>query len=561
MSRPLTAPLLTVALLACLVGLVAQQTRALAPFEAASVDLRFALRGHQAADGIAIVAIDEDTLSRLGSSWPIPRSEHAQLIDRLREAGVRRLVYDVQFTEPSGSAAADTQLFDAVRRMPGVVLATGESDEQGRTAVLGGPFRLAAAHAQAGASNFPADDGGVIRRYPDRVGRLPSIATLVAAGLRAPAPAFSDGTAWIDFRGPPGSFPTYSFADVLDGRVGAAQLRGRIVVVGATAPTIQDVHPTATSGDRLMAGAELQANAIWTALHGNPLRDAPPLESWLLILGLALAGPLLALRRARLRIVLGLAAVQAIATQGLFALGVVVPYAAPAAALATGAIGSFVVGTLYGRALEAEVRRRTQDLRDTQLEVVERLAAAAELRDHETGAHIDRMSRLCERVGLLLGMPAEEAELLRHASVLHDVGKLGTPDVVLRNPGRLSAAQREEMQRHAELGARLLAGSRSPLLQLAEEIARTHHERWDGTGYPGGLRGEQIPLAGRIAAACDTFDALVSERPYKPAWSVADAVDHLLDERGRQFDPMVVDALIGVVGTPAAQMVRGRTAG
>jgi putative two-component system response regulator len=198
-------------------------------------------------------------------------------------------------------------------------------------------------------------------------------------------------------------------------------------------------------------------------------------------------------------------------------------------------------------ALEEAVRERTAELRETQLEIIDRLAGVTESRDEATGLHLERIGRLCERLGLALGMTPPEAETLRHASLLHDVGKVAVPDAILTKPGPLTESEREVMQRHAAVGARMLAGSRAPVMRMAEQIALTHHERWDGTGYPAGLAGESIPLAGRICAVCDVFDALRSERPYKEPWPLQDALDELARERGRHFDPEVVDAFLGMV--------------
>jgi HD-GYP domain-containing protein (c-di-GMP phosphodiesterase class II) len=228
-------------------------------------------------------------------------------------------------------------------------------------------------------------------------------------------------------------------------------------------------------------------------------------------------------------------------------------------ALLAGAAGALVASSTAERAersrvardnarLDAAVKARTQELEATQLEVVERLARAAELRDDDTGEHIDRMSHLCELVALQLGTPAPRARLLRQAATLHDVGKIGLPDDILLKPGKLTGVEREIMTRHASDGAALLAGSTSKLLGLAEVMARTHHERWDGTGYPAGLRGEEIPIEGRIAAVCDVFDALMSERPYKRAWSREEALAEIAAQRGRHFDPVVADALLAVAG-------------
>ena len=177
--------------------------------------------------------------------------------------------------------------------------------------------------------------------------------------------------------------------------------------------------------------------------------------------------------------------------------------------------------------LEQRVRERTAELRDTQLEIVRRLGQAVESRDGDTGEHIERISRLCQQLALALGLSEAEAELIGHASTMHDVGKIGIPDSVLLKPSRLDPDEWALMQSHTTIGAAILAGSSSPLLQTAESIALTHHERWDGTGYPAGLRGDAIPLAARICAVCDVFDALLSKRRYKRSWTMEEAIAEL----------------------------------
>jgi response regulator RpfG family c-di-GMP phosphodiesterase len=200
--------------------------------------------------------------------------------------------------------------------------------------------------------------------------------------------------------------------------------------------------------------------------------------------------------------------------------------------------------------LEERVRERTEELRDTQLEVVRRLGRAAEFRDDETGQHIVRMSAMCARLGRAIGMSEDECELLLNAAPMHDIGKLGIPDAVLLKPGRLDDAEWEVMKSHAELGAELLDGSRSDVVQLAREIALSHHERWDGSGYPLGLAGEEIPLPGRISALCDVFDALTSVRPYKVAWPVEKALGEILAQSGRHFDPELVPKFVELIDQP-----------
>jgi len=184
--------------------------------------------------------------------------------------------------------------------------------------------------------------------------------------------------------------------------------------------------------------------------------------------------------------------------------------------------------------------------------VLQRLSAAAEHRDDETGAHLRRMSKLCGRLARAAGLDEESAEEIEQASLLHDVGKIGIPDDILHKPGRLTGDERAVMQTHTTIGAELLAGSSSPLLRTAEAIARTHHERWDGTGYPDGLIGEEIPLAGRIAAICDVFDALLTERPYKRAWSLEETLGYIDAERGRHFDPELAAIFLAIADQPAS---------
>jgi putative two-component system response regulator len=194
--------------------------------------------------------------------------------------------------------------------------------------------------------------------------------------------------------------------------------------------------------------------------------------------------------------------------------------------------------------LEEKVRRRTQELYDAQVEILERLALAAEFRDDATRQHTQRVGALSARLARRLGVPEATAELLRRAAPLHDLGKIGVPDSILLKLDRLTDDEFRQIKTHTHVGARILSGSSHPLLQLAEQIALTHHEHWDGGGYTPGIKGEDIPLVGRIVAVADVFDALTHARPYKPAWSVEDAVGEIERQRGRQFDPRVVDAFV-----------------
>jgi len=197
--------------------------------------------------------------------------------------------------------------------------------------------------------------------------------------------------------------------------------------------------------------------------------------------------------------------------------------------------------------LAEEVRKATAALRAREVEVIDRLSRAAEFRDPETGYHIQRMANYSELIARQLGLSEADCELLRTAAPMHDVGKVGIPDSILLKPGRLTPEEFEVMKRHAEYGYRILKESDSPLLQVAALIAWTHHEKWDGSGYPRGLVGEAIPLFGRIVAVADVFDALTSARPYKPAWPLERALNLLREERGRHFDPACVDAFFATL--------------
>lgn len=196
--------------------------------------------------------------------------------------------------------------------------------------------------------------------------------------------------------------------------------------------------------------------------------------------------------------------------------------------------------------LEAAVRDRTAELEEARLEILRRLALAAEYRDEDTFEHTERVGVAAALVAEELGLSAADVATLRLAAPLHDVGKLGVSDTILLKPGKLTAAEFEEMKRHTVDGACILAGSSSDVLELAELIARGHHERWDGDGYPTGLAGTTIPICARIVAVVDAFDALTHTRPYKHAWPVADAIAEIHRNRGSQFDPAVVDAFEGL---------------
>jgi methanogenic corrinoid protein MtbC1 len=223
------------------------------------------------------------------------------------------------------------------------------------------------------------------------------------------------------------------------------------------------------------------------------------------------------------------------------------------------ACAAIALGWRFGEngrvALEDEIEHRTSDLKRAlseleiaQAETVQRLSMAVEFRDEDTGAHIERIGRFSVLLAEHIGMDAEFCERLRHAAPLHDVGKVAIPDAILLKPGPLTPEERAIVETHAEEGHRLVRGSSSSILDMAATIALSHQEKWDGTGYPRGLKGEAIPIEGRIVAVADVFDALTSDRVYRKAFSVEDAVQMMREQRGRHFDPVLLDAFMEVLG-------------
>ena len=220
----------------------------------------------------------------------------------------------------------------------------------------------------------------------------------------------------------------------------------------------------------------------------------------------------------------------------------------------------------YAQRLSEEVRQRTHELAQSRLDLVHRLAKAAEYRDNETGRHVIRVGRYAEVIAIEMGLDAEITELIRHAAPLHDVGKIAIPDSILLSPNKLTPEEFEHMKlhsalgkrifeqfndeewnmfrRHADVGNAILGGSDCPLLRMAARIAISHHERWDGTGYPLALAGKDIPIEGRITAVADVFDALSSKRPYKEAFPLDKCFRIMKEERGKHFDPEVLDAFM-----------------
>lgn len=358
-----------VAIIAAAIGLALLFSNAVTRLENDSIDARFSLRGAQPTPSdVAVIGIDAKTFQALDRRWPFPRSVHGRLLDRLRADGVEGVVYDIQFTEPT-SPREDNALVSAVARttradIP-VILATEESDPQGNTNVFGGEAVLSQIGARAASSTFTPDSDGVWRRTSGEIRNLetlPVAAVEETQGRQVDLGEFPSDGALIDFAGKPGTVATYSFSDVLSGTVGRSQLAGKTVVVGATSPSLQDVHATSTSGDRLMSGPEVTANAIETVTGGLPLKETGWLVGSLIVILFAAWVPLTSLRIAsRIWLILGAGLLSGIAylvvCQLVFSAGVVLPVVAPMLALAVAIVGTIAVQYT----VEAFERQRVRD--------------------------------------------------------------------------------------------------------------------------------------------------------------------------------------------------------
>jgi adenylate cyclase len=345
--------LAVVATLSAAIALTAWGAGLLRAQELHSVDQRFEIRGSEGPpDDIVIVDIDGTTFSALDEQWPFPRSLHGRVIDQLRKAGAGEVAVDIQFTEPT-VPKEDNALIYAVGRMGGVVLSTTEVDRNGDSNVFGGEEVLRQFDARAGSTIVDTDPGGTIRKMPHSVDRLISFPVAVAEeklGTEIGTGAFTeDGSAWIDYRGPPGTIRTVSYSRVLRGEIPPETFRGKTVVIGSSAPSLQDRHPTSTSGDELMSGPEVQASAIWTAEHDFPLSSSSDAVDVLVIVLLSLLAPVLMLRFGPLRslamaILVGAAYI--VLVQVSFEGGTILPVVYPLLGLSLASVGSLGVSYL-----------------------------------------------------------------------------------------------------------------------------------------------------------------------------------------------------------------------
>jgi CHASE2 domain-containing sensor protein len=442
--------------------------------------------------------------------------------------------------------------------------------------------QLARAAGSSGFFNVTPDPDGVVRRVPlviRHAGQLyPSLALALFLRARSATPVFDVGpggsqtmllpgrripldrlgNVLVNFLGRRRTVPHLSAADVLDGKVDPAALRGKIVLFGTTATGLHEMRTTPL--DAAEPGVEIHAAVIENLLAGDPI-EQPAWGRTAQLLIVLFSGMLLTLFLARARAAWGLAAtVPAVA--GLW-IGsgwllahrqLFLPPLMPVATLAL--VFSLLTSVRFFQA-EREIRERTRKLALTQDAIIQSLAGLAETRHHETGGHIQRTrhymralaTRLREHPRFRAYLNDETVDLLYRLAPLHDIGKVGVPDQILLKPAPLTVAEYEVMKRHTVYGSETIRLARSFLgedsfLQMAEEIALNHHERWDGSGYPRRLRADDIPIPGRLMAAADAYDAIISPRLYKPALPHDEAVRIFRKLRGVYFDPDVVDAFL-----------------
>lgn len=446
---------------------------------------------------------------------------------------------------------------------------------------------LARAAVGGGFLNASPDRDGMLRRIPLLIeynGQVyPSLALAVLLALRPPntatlsrdpsgaallrlddtvIPLDRRGGFLLRYRGPARTLPYVSAAEVLEDGPHKVLLRGKPVLVGGSAVGMRDALPTPV--DTQFPGVEVHATAVSNLLKGDFLTRPPSAIGYEAVLLLA-AGCLSALLLARtgpvagtlLTLAMGAGVWLLTATQ-LWVTGVLLSPLMPSAAL----LGNLSAVTLTKLAMEQQrIGRSLRQISDSRRFLLTALESLAAIRDTETGAHLIRiqhyMRYLCQALASKPrfhdALPPKTIDLLVELAPIHDLGKVGVADRVLHKPGLLTAEENQQMRRHVEYGRDVLERARArsgvqdeTLLQMAREVIYSHHERWDGTGYPEGLKGEKIPLAGRLLAVADVYDALVSRRIYKPALPHSKAARLILSERGRLFDPDVVDAFAEV---------------
>ncbi len=453
---------------------------------------------------------------------------------------------------------------------------------------------LAAAAGASGFFNVTPDPDGILRRIPLAIRHngvlYPSLALAVYLRARGgdavietgpegveairlsgrPVPLDRRGNLLANFRGKRRAFRHVSAAAVMDGTADPAALRGKMVILGTTATGLHEIRTTPL--ETVQPGVEIHATVLDNLLARDPIAQPRWARGLELVLVLV-PGFLLSALVARARAVWGLAAAApAVALVWFFSSWLLarrhiyLPPLMPAATL--GLVFTLLTALRFLKA-DREVRERTRKLALTQDAIIQSLAALAETRHHETGGHIQRTRHYVRALATQLrGHPRfrhylddATVELLFRLAPLHDIGKVGVRDQILLKPGQLTPDEYEEMKRHTVYGSETIRLAKNLLgedsfLRMADEIALTHQEWWDGSGYPARLKGEEIPIPGRLMAVADAYDAIVSPRGYKSAYPHEEAVRLMRAQRGTHFDPDVLDAFVAVSGECARIAVR-----
>jgi len=568
------------------------------------------------AERVVIVDVDERSLSTYGQ-WPWRRDVIARLVASLRDAGASVIALDIIFAERDrGDPHTDEALADALRRgrvvlgygftfdsaasdaescmlhpFPLVVVQHGrDTDSAPLFSATGAICSLPDLSNAAGSSGFlnaAPDRDGILRRvpllaelggevYPSLAlaavtasqgvrGALLNVSTVNSSSLAVAGrqvPLDGKGNLLVRFRGRKKTFPYLSAGDILDGRVAAAALRDKVVLVGTSALGTREV--VATPLDTLFVGVEVQATVADNLLQGDFIRR--PEHQGALESGATLAlGLVVALLVGAGGLALGaalaagglagvwIAAVWLVATRGLF-VSVLFP--------TLGWIGSFTGVCLVSFVLERRrATKATVQSTAARTLMIQAMLSLTEVRDAETGRHSRRTQRYAKLLAEALSthphfrdeLTQERVETLASLAPLHDIGKVGVPDSILNKPGNLTPDELAEMRRHPIYGRDVIINAEKKalvrddeILSLAKAIVYTHHERWDGTGYPEGVKGEDIPIAGRIMAVVDVYDAATTRTLYRPALSHEKALALITSGRGSHFDPDVVDAFLRV---------------
>jgi adenylate cyclase len=467
---------------------------ALKGVELRSVDTRFSIRGTQPQPkDVAVVAIDTPTFNKLQLQWPFPRHLHARVLDNLRKDGAKAIAFDIQFTEQT-QPKEDNALIDAVARTKNIVLATSEA-ENGHTAVFGGDKVLRSIGARAGNSLLPNDPGGTLRRVWYSAAGLKTFSIVAAEdvlGHKIKPSALGGKSAWIDYQGGPGAIRTVSYSDVLKNNFRTGTFRNRVVVVGPAAPTLGDVHPTSVTGQDLMSGAEIQANAIWTALHGFPLQPVAKFWTPLLIVLLAMAAPLLFLlltARESVLVLVLVALSYTVATQVLFDHGRIVPFVYPMIALG--------LATVLGTAVHAVTAAFEREMvRDVFSRFVPESVVSEVLSQAQGGVRLGGERRIATVLFSDLRGFTSYAETLPPATVISVLNRYLTlmSDVILDNGGTLVAYMGDgimavfgapiEQDDHADRALRTARHMTGPALQ---EFNQWMRDQGVGEGFRMGV--------------------------------------------------------------------------